>query len=337
MADLYYPTENISLPTDKSAIRNMQLISLTFASLVLCVALLLLLDLVFKLSILSQVIGRELVNFPFIIAIILSSLVIFFLTAKKHPKKILIAIATMEMLLGLSTAFVYFFPEYENLRPLSIGSFELGLWFFSLGLSLLISCANILHRFHYAQTLLFALLSISFFRLLESLYQIILLATYVPDVLHTFFTTLLLFTICLGILLSKPNRGFIGIFTTDSVSGQLARLSLLYFITLPPFVGLLILVLQTLGYLDIFGSFALMAVSFMLMVIIITWVNVKFLHNAEVKHYVMKEGLRINNVTLELNTSDLATKVTDLKKSNNELLDKFKYGQSLKDIMGNLD
>jgi hypothetical protein len=239
-------------------------------------------------------------------------------------------------IIGGITVIDHYFTGIGILGYLSAVNFKSGVFFLLIGLSFVLNAIKIPHRYHYAQLLVLIALAISLFGFLEIIYQFIAPGTVIIDGQNTFPATLLFFILCQSVILSKPDRGFIGLFTTDSLSSQLARLSLIYFAVLPPLLSILFLLFAKTGLFDPSGRLALLIVLLILMSVVITWINVKLLYPSEVEHYLMKEALRVNNISLELNAKDLSTKLIQLEQAEHVLKSKLNNQQTLTDLVDTL-
>jgi hypothetical protein len=323
MPEISYPTQNIHLPPHRASISTLQAISLIGSGVIFLSALLLLTDLLFNLHLFTQ----ELVTIPTILAFLASSAVIFLY--KKNRKFRLLGV--VPMIIGLLTLLSYTLP-LPFLTFLSAGSVNTGLFFVLIGLALFATILRIPHRYHFRQLAVSLVLSISLFGFLDNMYHFIVTGS-ITGGIATLLDSLLFFILSLSIIFMKPDRGFIGLFTTESRSSQLARMSFYYFITMPPLLGFLLLFGENLSILTPSGRLALLVVLVMLISIFVTWLNVRFLYRSEVEHFLMKEALRINNISLEMSATDLSSKVNELEKAKTEVTKKFDNQQSLVDIM----
>ncbi len=310
-----YPTTNLHLPSNKTAIRVARFISLIGGDVLSFAAIVIFFDWVMGLN----TFGESLANIPVILALITSSVAIFFY--KKNNKFQLLGLPLI--LIGVVIITV---PFSDN----SASFVKNGIVFLLIGLSLMASILKIPHRYHFMQIIALGLLVISLFTFLVSIYNFVASGT---DLGVSFWESIIFFTLCQSIIFIKPDRGFVGLFMTESRSGQLARMSLLYFLTLPLCLGFIFLIMDKINLFDVNARLAFLVAVTILFSIIIIWMNVRILYSSEVEHFVMREALRINNISLEMNATDLSTKMVELEQAKQEVTKKFDNQQSLVDLM----
>jgi len=294
--------------------RLMQYVSLGGGFLLLFAAIILLFNLFFNISTL----GTSLTNLPTIAALITSAVAIFFY--KKSNKF---------QLLGFLLFCIGIFMLLTNFSK-DANIVKNGLFFFFIGLSLIASIIKIPHRYHFMQIIALTLLLINLFTFLMNLYHFVSSETQFGS---SFWESIIFFILCQSILFIKPNRGFVGLFMTASRSSQLARMSLMYSLTLPLCLGFIFLIMEKMNFFSTEGRLAFLVIVAIFFSIVVTWMNVRLLYNSEVEHFMMKEALRINKISLELNANDLSSKVNQLEDAKKQISDKFNNQQTLVDIM----
>jgi hypothetical protein len=323
MADLSYPAQNIHLPPHPPSLHAVQLVSHLGAGITLLAALLLIYDMLSGSKLFPM-----LSNMPTIIGFMASGLSIFLYRISTKFQ----FLGILCMIIGLTTIL------NENifagtLAIASAGTLKSGILFLIIGLSILSSILPIPHRYHFMQVIAFTAISISLFSLLESLYRYISLGYLTGDVQYAIWSSLFFFILSQSIFWMKPGRGFVGIFMCDNLSSKLSRMSLIYFTTMPPLFGFFLILSERIHFLDSSGRLALLIVIVIIICIISTWINIRLLYPSAVEHFLMKEALRVNNISLEMNASDLTTKVDELEKAKQEVTRKFNNQQTLTDIM----
>lgn len=323
MPEISYPTQNIHLLPNRSSIRSAHTISFIGTLFVLLSAVVLLICRFFNFNFWDA----SLTNVPIIVGFITTSAAI--LLSKKNTKFQLLGMVPIS--LGLVTM-LNTFLQISLLSILSAGALKTGMLFVIIGLSLIISILKIPHRYHFMQIIIMAAVVISLFSFLEMLYHFILLGTFSEGQAGPF-GPLLFFILSQSIIFMKSDRGFIGLFNTDSRSSQLARMSIRYFIAMPPLLGLLLLLGENLHILNASSRLALLVVMVIVLSIALSWINVRSLYSSEVEHFLMREALRVNNISLELNATDLSTQITQLEKAKQDVAKKLENQQTLVDIM----
>ncbi len=330
-----YPTENIHLPSHRLSIRVARRISVIGGIIIALSASIIFFGWLLKIDFLFTFFGNNLFNLPTVIALAGCSLTIFFYNSTK--KTLLIFLSFINLGIGLVTVLIYFFHPLSFLAIASAMNLRAGLIFVLLGYSLLISISRMHHRFHYSQLILFIALFLGLFGFLDSLYQLISTGQFISGGENSLVGSMLFFILCQSFLLAKSNRGFLGLFTTDTNSSKLARFSLIYYAILPSTLGILFLIEEKIGFLSSNGRLAFLILTLMLISVIITWINIKVLYPSEVENYLTKEALRINNITLELDTKDLSSKMDEVEKSKKDLADKLNNRDTLFDYIDQFD
>lgn len=321
MSTLDYPIENIHLPIHRKSNAIIETIALTGGIFALCSGLIILIGSLPQPPFLIKIFGGNLVNVPAAIAIVTSSTAIILYKIKKNSLLMLSGI--LLLVIGCFSILNNMLPHTTIFHLFAAIDVQVGIFFLLFGCSVILTILKIPHRFHVAQAILFPGLLFSAFELIKDFYQFILVEQ-MPYHTHdtTILGSLVFIFLCQSLILIKPNRGFITLFTTDTSSSLLARLTLIYFIVLPPILGLLVLVGGKLGFLSENERLALLVVSMTTVSVIIAWINVKLLYPAEVQYYLTKEALRVNNISLKLNAEDLSTKVNQLEKTKQEIAGK---------------
>jgi len=209
-----------------------------------------------------------------------------------------------------------FYTIYTKQIELSIG-----LSFMLTGLALFLPRLKFLGRFHMAQLFAFVIFIINSMVILESLYlrslSVKVVIPYAPLILVVTFAVL-----CLAIILKWPARGFMGMFTTDSISSTYAFESLLVNVTTIFIVGYIVSVLLRTGMLVSYEAIAVLAMLLIVFTVIFAWINIRLLYRLELERFVMKEELRVHNITLQLGNEDLVSKSKELQEKNNGCVDK---------------
>jgi predicted membrane protein len=155
--------------------------------------------------------------------------------------------------------------------------------------------------------------------------------TYMP-----FNSSAIFVLLCISILLRWPDRGFVGIFTTDSISSKFSLRLLFINLIVTFIIGIIILIGMKKETYSAFEVIAVLIISFMLLSSVFAWINLKLLYRYELERFIMKEELRVHNITVNLDTEDLTDKMVELEDKNKEIADKLSSRNRLMDINENL-
>jgi hypothetical protein len=191
------------------------------------------------------------------------------------------------------------------------------------------------NRFYFINLLVLIVLTINSVAFLGNFYQI-----FSPAKLHltymSFSFSAIFVLLCISILLRWPDRGFVGIFTTDSISSKFSLRLLFINLTVTFVMGIIILIGMKNESFSTFEVLAVLIILFMVLSSILAWINLKLLYRYELERFIMKEELRVHNITVNLNNEDLTGKMTELEGRNKEIADKLSSRSKLMDINENL-
>jgi hypothetical protein len=205
-----------------------------------------------------------------------------------------------------------------------------------IGLGLLFPRLKFLGRFHLAQLFAFIILIINSMVILESLYlqslSVKVVIPYTP-----LFLAITFVVSCLAIILRWSARGFMSMFTTDSISSRYAFESLIVNVITIFIVGYIISVLLRAGILASYEAIALLAILLIVFTITFAWINIRLLYRLELERFVMKEELKVHNINLQLGNEDLISKTKELQKKNSECVDKLDNRENYMDIVANYE
>lgn len=330
-----YPTESIHLPSHLPSVKITRRISLIGGFIIILSSFSIFFGWLLKIDFLFFLFGNKLVNLPAIIALLACGITIFIYNSAHRILLLFLCIITL--CIGLMTVLSYFFHLFSFFSLFSAINLRAGIIFVLLGYSQLINSSSTRHRFHYSQLILFIALFLGLFGLLESVYLLISTGEFLSFEENSLFGSILLFILTQSFLLAKTNRGFLGLFTTNTNSSQLARFSLIYYAILPPILGIFFLLEEKVGFLNSNGRLAVLILAQMLISVIITWINIKMLYPSDVENYLTKEALRINSMTLELDAKDLSSKINEVEKTKKALADKLNNRETLIEYVDNSD
>lgn len=209
-----------------------------------------------------------------------------------------------------------------------------GIDFSLFGVALLLPRIKASHRFHVVHLLILAIVVINMMTILNYVYQLLSPNSHVY--IGNMPLTLAIMFIVAGhaIWLRWPNRGFIGMFTIDTVSSIFALRLLVIYVVFTPVVGLIGLMGLRVGLYNPYEAVAIFAILIVFLSTVLSWLNIKLLYKFELERFAMKEELRINNIDLELGSEELAVKNTELTEVNKTYVDKLNNRESMMDIGG---
>jgi hypothetical protein len=178
------------------------------------------------------------------------------------------------------------------------------------------------HRFHPAQLLAFLTLIINLTVIFSMLGADISLA----------YVSLLFVIMSMAILLRWPGRGFVSLFTTDTVSSHLAFKLLVWILLFIPLIGLLTLEWEKVGHVGPYVMMAVLVVSLTTGLIILIWLNAKSVYGSELESYLMQEESRVHNINLKISNEDLVGQMKVLEDSKKRYADRLNYQDRFRDI-----
>jgi len=209
---------------------------------------------------------------------------------------------------------------------------NIGFSFLLIGFGLLLSKLKFLGRFHLSQLFAFVILIINSMVILESLYlqslSVKVVIPYTPLILAVTFVMS-----CMAIILRWPARGFMSMFTTESISSRYAFESLIVNVITIFVVGYIISVLLRTGILASYESIAVLAILLIVFTVVFAWINIRLLYRLELERFVMREELRVHNISLQLGNEDLVSKTKELQEKNNECIDKIDNREKYMDVI----
>jgi hypothetical protein len=213
---------------------------------------------------------------------------------------------------------------------------SIGFSFLLIGLGLLLSRTKFQSRFRAVQLFVFAVLIINFMAILE--YLSLQLSPVKINISHgPLNLEITLVLLCLAILIRWPARGFVGMFTTDSISSMYALELLIINVIIIFILGLAILTGLRMEMYTLHEAIAALIMLLIVLTIAFAWINVRLLYRFELERFVMKEELRVHNISLKLGNEDLAKKMMELQETNREYVDKLNNQEKYKDIVSSLE
>src|SRR5579871_1302199 len=259
MSDTQYSLVGIHLPPNKQLIVQLKKISFFTTLVILISSLVILLGYATNISLVKNFFIAT-VAIPFSIASMFFFSGLAMLIGEKlhaivtipHKKRLLYSLlsqscASIVLIMSLLTMYSYLLENKIGFSLISVvatpeqkqAQFIIGILFFLISLAILIPFTTIKHRFHFVHLFTFAATVVNTTYLLSDAYQFIF-----PSYVSRIFTMPLVFSIlfaflCHTILLRWPARGFVGIFTTDTMASKFALRLLIITIISIPFIGLI--------------------------------------------------------------------------------------------------
>jgi len=313
MTQVIYPASNIRIPTNTGGVVIIQRISDMSGAISAMMALALFLFWGMNVFLFAGVI----------------STCLFLLFQKKRHNALQLSNARKI----LSVVILLFIILFGILSILSSpNNFYSGFALCVFGVSMILIFTKLIHRYHFSQLILFftiLLIALSFYK---SVYVVISTQSLLTQT-NSLILSALFIICCQALLLSKPDRGFLGMLTIDSPSSRLSLRFLVYLIVVPPVMSFSLL---TAGYMKLFDkemTIPLLAIFLNLMSLTVNWLNMKLLYKFERERYLIGEALRVNNIQLEIKSEDLNIRVNELQKEKDEVTSKVNNSQSLQEIV----
>jgi len=204
--------------------------------------------------------------------------------------------------------------------------------FLFVGLALVISQTKIIHRFHIVQLLMMMVVVVSEIVILGFLYQFFSTGTVTHILVIPINTSIFFAFLCHAWLLKWPNRGFVGMFTTDTLTTKFSLRILVSEALLIPMIGLICLVIGQSSFYSPSEIVALVVIVMIVMIGVFSWLNVKLLYKYDMEYFLMKESLRINNITIKMTSEEMVGKMLELEKTKGEYANKLNYQDNFRDV-----
>lgn len=211
-----------------------------------------------------------------------------------------------------------------------------GFTFVLLGFALMLPHIKVNHRFHINQALTFTVLILNAITILGYIYQLAY-ASHIASPLIPIPLPIALKTSILSfsILLRWSNRGFLGNFTTQSLSSTFALRLLIVNFIISPLIGFITLYL-TQKVNNIYLVIALLVILLVVVATALAWSNVKLLYQYELERFAMREALRVHNINLTLDKKTQDVKIETLEEKEKEYRKKLDYQDKFRDISDSL-
>lgn len=127
--------------------------------------------------------------------------------------------------------------------------------------------------------------------------------------------------ICITLLSSLSNHGYIKILTKNSPSSRLALRLIFITLTLPAILGYFLLLSEESNLFNVATGVAFFVITTTLLFSILIWINSRQLQKQELENLIIKNELEKENVTLKINAKQLADKAMQLEEKKGETYD----------------
>lgn len=329
MKESSYSLSKIHLPEDKVVVKGLQKMSALAAILAIMGAILVLVT--------ANTLALSIVAFIFAAAsILLETKLEVSLTSigsSKSQKTFFSIICLVCSVIVFSIGGIQLFNAAVSGR----GGEGVGIGFCLLliGLALMLARIKTPKRFYAIDALVFIVLIINSIMVLSNAYQLLSIAR--PQLYFISFGPAIIFVLlCISILLRWPGRGFVGMFATDSISSKFSLRLLVVSLGTSFLLGLIIIIGMKNEIYPSYGAVAILVIVFMTLSALIAWINLKLLYKFELERFLMKEELRVHNISINLNNEELISKMTELEGTKNEYAQKLNYQKKVLDIADNL-
>jgi PAS domain S-box-containing protein len=246
-------------------------------------------------------------------AFVAAGLALWFLRGAAVRKRVGQASAALALAIGLVTLGEYAFGWQLGIDQLlfrdalpSVGatyprrmSLNTALSFVFAGSALLLLDAETRRNFRPAEWLALAAALVSFLALLGFIYGVEALLGIGPYASMAFHSVVTFLVLAAGILCARPHRGLMGMLTSNTVGGVMARRLLPAVILLPPLLGWLRTLGQQAGWYEAAFGRALLVASMVVVFTIIIWRTVALLNRVDAERIASQVALRTGQQLLQ--------------------------------------
>ena len=307
------PSE-VFLPSNIKAIVNLKRISLLSGTATIFLSILLALNNTIDISIAA--------------ACVTGSLLVCFHLLRKPGKSLTI----IQMIFGISISFLVALFSFFHFLNFSFKDLY-AITIFCIVVSIFLLSVKVHHRHHFSHLFAFAAVMLSAYQFFQAVYSIFIGKVALNTSYDSLLIAILLLLFSQTILLCKPDRGFLGMMTTNTTSSKVSLHFLLYFIIIGPIATSLVLIGEIKGLYPNETVIPLLVTILTVTSITMNWLNAKFLYKLELEKYLITEVLRVNNIHLETKSEDLKTQIAFLEREKEEMRDKYDTRNKLRDII----
>lgn len=202
-----------------------------------------------------------------------------------------------------------------------------------VGLALLTARTRINHRYHLTQFLALCMLVISSTTILGYVYSPFFPSSFSRIVYMPLNAAVIFFLLSIAVSFRWSNRGFIGIFTVDSVSSNFSIQLLFSKVFFVAAVGFLSLIGAWIHVYNYHESIIVFAILTMTLSTCFAWLNTKLVYKIELERFLMREELKIHNISLALGNEELTSRMGDLEEEHKVIIDKLNNKEKYKDAV----
>jgi hypothetical protein len=209
--------------------------------------------------------------------------------------------------------------------------------FLMAGLAIMLPRTTIRHRFHAVQLLALLVMIVGWTAVTAGIYRYIVQL----PMIHFEYISLnlaILFTL-LGeaVLLRWPNRGWVGIFNSDTLASIMAFRLLIINALVVPVIALGGVIFSKITGWNVYETGIAVVMLQIVVLVLFTWLNVRVLYRFELEHLVFKEALNIHNAGLKFNYEQLEAKVTDLETAKQKYAENLNYQERFRNLADYFD
>lgn len=341
MPETQYSLQGIDLPSNKSFVKRLTFFSKILSALVLLISGWALLGVFLNSSILqSPSMGLHPVGG---VLFILAEVSLFLQLKNKLGEvlplwKVLGSAVCAGIIIVVGLLVAVGIEQQLSIFPGQQLSVISGVGFMLIGTGLLLPVLRVgfLNRIRLAQFFVLVVSGIAFFALIQYAYVTSVSSLSSQNVAMPLFTSLTFLFVSLSILLAKANRGFMAVFTADTVSSVLASRFLVVIMMILPLLGYIYLFGLNAHFYDQYSGMALAITALVLVSIVAVWMNISNVYKLELERFVIREELRVRNIKLTINSEDLTGRVKELEEDKKEVVDKLTHQDTLKDVVEGL-
>jgi hypothetical protein len=316
-----YSLSKIHLPEDKLVVKALQTISLICATMCL----------------ISCVVG---IIYPSEISISIIGFLFFSLTvftekknnnlikssnSSKQQKQLFTFLSIIFSLAGFGVGVWLLFS----------GFLVIGVCFNLISIALLLAHLKFTRKYHLLNLIMFVVLIMGIFSSMENIYAYFSSARPLIMLTSLYISVSLVF-ISISILFAWPDRGFMYVFTADAVSNKYALRILLINLFINCIFGILIVLGIGWGMYSSFEAIAILVIVFIVCSSVLFWINLRLLYRSELERFLMKEELRVHNISIDLSKEDLVSKMVELEGTKNEYAKKLNYQKQVMEMAEDL-
>ena len=254
-------------------------------------------------------VGPSVMPIEVAVSLLLIAIPLMFRLTNKTPKGLQVIYKSVTIVFGIVVG-------VGNLLHFSILNVSLSL----LGWALVLTRTKIPFRFKLMQLVAFGIVMLGLCAVMVNVYRYLAsgLGTGIFDVPMN--VGVLFALLGEALLLRWPNRGFMGLFNTESLTSVVAFRTLVLNMILTPVVGGIGLAVARRMSLAVFETVAAVVTIQMVVFAMLMWFGVKRLYEWELERLIAKEEARVRDLGLSLSNEDMKVKVAGLEETKERYL-----------------